>query len=67
MADYTNYNQSTGGKGLIVAICILALFIMGLIYLGANAPRVDGGVPIEPTPSLETAPATGTTAPATGD
>jgi hypothetical protein len=67
MADYTNYNQNTGSKGLIVAICILAVFIMGLIFLGANAPRVDGGVAIEPVPSLETAPATGAIAPTAAD
>lgn len=69
MADYSNYNQSAGGKGPIVAICVLAALIIGLLYLGVNAPRVqDGAVSLDPASASstvgETAPATGAIAPA---
>lgn len=58
MADYTNYNQGSGNKGAIAAICILALLIVGIFVLAANAPPVqDGAVSSDPASATQTAPA----------
>ena len=65
MADYTDYNPSTGNKGVIVALVLLTALIVGLIWIGINAPGVvEGQDAIAPATGVETAPATGDIAPA---
>jgi hypothetical protein len=70
MADYTNYNQGSGNKGAIAAIAVLALFIIGIFVLAANAPPAqDGAVSSDPATAIEsqTTIADPTTAPAIAD
>ena len=44
MADYTNYNHGSSSKGTIIALCILAVFIVGILVVAASAPPVETGV-----------------------
>ena len=39
MADYTEYNDGIGGKGLLVAFLLIGAFIVGLIYLGGSTAQ----------------------------
>ena len=60
MADYPDYSERTGGKGLFVAILLLGAFVVGLIYLGATSSTTSDAVqdsPAAPTANGEVAPA----------
>ena len=68
MADYTDYNEGNGNKGIIVALVLLAAIIGGLIWIGANAPVAsEGAVSLDPAGAVETAPAVDPTAPVAAD
>jgi hypothetical protein len=46
MADYTNYNHGSSNKGAIAALGVLAVLIIGILVLAANAPPVqEGAIP----------------------
>ncbi|WP_227269762.1 hypothetical protein [Roseobacter weihaiensis] len=61
MSDYSQHNQGIGGKGIVVGLVIIVLFVTALAFLGAGGSEVEpgtaaidpGAVPVE----SETAPA----------
>ncbi|MEP5761355.1 MAG: hypothetical protein ABJ327_18965 [Litoreibacter sp.] len=65
MADYTDYNDGIGGKGLLVAFLLIGAFIVGLIYLGGStAVPPEGSVSTDPAAAIEAAPVADAVTPA---
>ncbi|AVL54409.1 hypothetical protein CEP88_18625 [Roseobacter denitrificans] len=61
MSDYSQHNQGIGGKGIVVGLLLIGLFVAGLAFLGANGSEVEPGTavidPATPVAEPETAPA----------
>lgn len=61
MSDYSQHNQGIGGKGIVVGLVLIVLFVAGLAFLGAGGSEVEPGTaPIDPGAvpvESETAPA----------
>ncbi len=61
MSDYSQHNQGIGGKGIVVGLLLIGLFVAGLAFLGANGSEVEPGTavidPASPVAEPEPAPA----------
>ncbi|MEM9575891.1 MAG: hypothetical protein AAF999_02630 [Pseudomonadota bacterium] len=57
MSDYSQHNEGIGGRGIIVGLLLIALFVAGLVFLGAGGSEVEPGTAVIDTESPEVAPA----------
>ncbi len=57
MSDYSQHNEGIGGRGIIVGLLLIALFIAGLAFLGAGGSEVEPGTAVIDTDSPDPAPA----------
>lgn len=59
MADYSQHPQGVGGKGIVVGLVLIGLFVAGLAFLGVSGSEVEPGTAvIDPaSPAIEPDPA----------
>ena len=59
MSDYSQRNQGIGGKGIVIGLLLIGLFVAGLVFLGAGGSEVEPGTAvIDPaSPAVEADPA----------
>lgn len=51
MADHPQYKKGVGGKGIIVGLVLIVLFVAGIALLGGGGSEVEPGTaPIDPAP-----------------
>lgn len=64
MSDYSSQSEGLGAKGLIVAVVLIALFVIGLVFMGGGesgpANPATTGDAAAPAAVEETAPAAAT-------
>lgn len=56
MSDYSQHNQGLGGKGIIVGLLLIGLFVAGLAFLGAGGSEVEPGTAVIDSDSPDPAP-----------
>ena len=57
MSDYSQHNQGLGGKGIIVGLLLIGLFVAGLAFLGAGGSEVEPGTAVIDSENPQPAPA----------
>lgn len=53
MSDYTNTTEGVSGKGLLVAVILMGLFILGVAIAGGPG-ELNGGTETPPAPATQT-------------
>jgi hypothetical protein len=58
MSDYTTRNEGLGGKGILIGLLLIGLFVAGLAFLGGGSEVEPGTAVIDPAaPAGSTDPA----------
>ena len=57
MSDYSQHNEGLGGKGIVIGLLLIALFVAGLAFLGAGGSEVEPGTAVIDSTNPEVAPA----------